>query len=304
MADDARQSVAPLRIDVVTIFPAYLEPLRLSLLGRATDAGLVDLRVHDLRDWTHDRHRTVDDTPAGGGAGMVMKPEPWAEALKTFLTPILRSPEPSDRPGPADARGAGGDRPLLVVPTPSGALFTQRDAEAWSKRTHLVVACGRYEGIDARVVEWARDDLDVDVAEVSIGDFVLAGGEVAAMVMIEAVTRLLPGVLGNPGSLAEESHGDHAAGLLEYPVYTKPREWAGRSVPEVLLSGDHGAVDRWRRDQSLLRTARRRPELLDLLPDGTLDRRDLAVLAEAGVDRQDPAVGDRRPPDPRPADRY
>ena len=258
---------AALRIDAVTIFPAYLEPLRLSLLGRAAEVGLVDLRVHDLRDWTDDRHRSVDDTPAGGGAGMVMKPEPWAAAIAGLLAPDGMS-------GPA--------RPLLVVPTPSGSPFTQRDAEAWAVRSHLLIACGRYEGIDARVVDWARDDLDVDVAEVSIGDYVLAGGEVAAMVMIEAVTRLVPGVLGNPESLTEESHGDNGPGLLEYPVYTKPRDWNGRTVPDVLLSGDHGAVARWRRDQSLLRTSQRRPELLAALPAGSLSTRDLAFLAEHG----------------------
>lgn len=263
-----------LRIDVVTIFPAYLEPLRLSLLGRAAEAGLVDLRVHDLRDWTVDRHRTVDDTPAGGGAGMVMKPEPWAAAIADLLASRVT----------ADVTAAtGATRPLLVVPTPSGRLFTQRDAEVWARRSHLVIACGRYEGIDARVLDWARDGLGgVDVDEVSIGDYVLAGGEVATMVMIEAVTRLVPGVLGNPESLTEESHGADAAGLLEYPVYTKPRDWNGRAVPDVLLSGDHGAVARWRRDQSLLRTWRRRPELLDALGPGTLSTRDLAFLADHG----------------------
>jgi tRNA (guanine37-N1)-methyltransferase len=261
-------SRAALRIDAVTIFPAYLEPLRLSLLGRAADAGLVDLRVHDLRAWTIDRHRTVDDTPAGGGAGMVMRPEPWAAAITAVLA--------------ADDLEPGTSRPLLVVPTPSGLPFTQRDAEAWAHRSRLLIACGRYEGIDGRVVEWAREDLDVDVAEVSIGDYVLAGGEVAAMVMVEAVTRLVPGVLGNPDSLTEESHGANAAGLLEYPVYTKPREWNGRTVPDVLLSGDHGAVARWRREQSLLRTLRRRPELLATLAAGSLSARDVAFLAEHG----------------------
>jgi tRNA (guanine37-N1)-methyltransferase len=265
---------AALRIDAVTIFPAYLEPLRLSLLGRAADAGLVDLRVHDLRDWTHDRHRTVDDTPAGGGAGMVMRPEPWAAAISAFVTPTAGTGVPDTASMPS--------RPLLVVPTPSGRPFTQRDAEAWVHRSHLVIACGRYEGIDGRVVEWAREDLGVDIAEVSIGDYVLAGGEVAAMVMIEAVTRLVPGVLGNPESLTEESHGANAPGLLEYPVYTKPRDWNGRGVPDVLLSGDHGAVARWRRDQSLLRTWQRRPELLDALAPGSLSTRDLVFLADHG----------------------
>ncbi len=270
---DASDVPPPLRIDAVTIFPAYLEPLRLSLLGRAAEAGLVDVRVHDLRGWTDDRHRTIDDTPAGGGAGMVMKPEPWAAAITALLGSVA----------------APASRPLLVVPTPSGTPFTQRDAEAWAARSHLLIACGRYEGIDARVVDWAREDLDIDVVEVSIGDYVLAGGEVAAIVMIEAVTRLLPGVLGNPASLSEESHGDNGPGLLEYPVYTKPKDWNGRTVPDVLHSGDHGAVARWRRQQSLLRTAWRRPELLAALPPDALTGQDIAFLAEHGyaVERKD-----------------
>jgi len=252
------------RIDAVTIFPAYLEPLRLSLLGRAGERGVVDLRVHDLRDWTHDRHRTVDDTPAGGGAGMVMRPEPWGEALTALAAP--------SRPATA------GPRPHLVVPTPSGRLFTQRDAETYAGTDRLLIACGRYEGIDARVAAWARADLGLTVDEVSIGDYVLAGGEAAALVIIEATTRLLPGVLGNPHSLTEESHGLDGPGLLEYPVYTKPREWNGHSVPAVLLSGDHAAVDRWRREQALLRTRDRRPDLLAALgPDG-LDAREVSVL--------------------------
>jgi tRNA (guanine37-N1)-methyltransferase len=223
-----------MRIDVVTIFPAYLAPLELSLAGKARDSGILDIRVHDLRDWTHDRHRTVDDTPYGGGAGMVMKPEPWGEAL--------------DEVAP--------DGATLVVPTPSGVPFTQAIAAELATRDHLVVACGRYEGIDQRVVDHAATRMEV--REVSLGDYVLNGGEVAALVVVEAVARLLPGFMGNAGSLTEESH---QGGLLEYPVYTKPASWRGLDVPEVLLSGDHARVAEWRRQQALRRTAERRPDL-------------------------------------------
>jgi tRNA (guanine37-N1)-methyltransferase len=266
-----------MRIDVVTIFPAFLEPTRLSLLGKAMTDGLVDLRVHDLRDWANDRHRSVDDTPAGGGAGMVMRPEPWALALASLLV--------DDEPGPTAAESPeppGSACPVLVVPTPAGELFTQRHAEQLAMRPRLIFACGRYEGIDQRVLDYARAELPVDVVEVSIGDYVLAGGESATIVMTEAVTRLLPGVVGNPASLTEESHGLGSPGLLEYPTYTKPQDWRGYPVPEVLLSGHHAAIVRWRRDQALLRTARHRPELLASLPHGELDERDLAVLADAG----------------------
>jgi tRNA (guanine37-N1)-methyltransferase len=246
------------RIDVVSIFPAYLAPLDLSLVGKARAAGLLDVRVHDLRDWTSDRHRTVDDTPFGGGAGMVMRPDVWGAALDDVLT-------------------AGAH---LLVPTPSGDRFTQRTAERLAAEDHLVVACGRYEGIDARVMEHYRSRDDVRVSEVSLGDYVLNGGEVAALVVVEAVARLLPGVVGNPHSLVEESHG--AAGLLEYPVYTKPPTWAGLAVPEVLTSGHHARVERWRRDEALRRTASRRPDLLAALDAEALDARDRAVLAELG----------------------
>jgi tRNA (guanine37-N1)-methyltransferase len=246
------------RVDVVTIFPAYLAPLELSLVGKARAAGLLDVRVHDLRDWTTDRHRTVDDTPFGGGAGMVMRPDVWGSALDDVLTP-----------------GAH-----LLVPTPSGEPFTQRTAEALAGEEQLVIACGRYEGIDARVMERYRARDDVRVTEVSLGDYVLNGGEVAALVVVEAVARLLPGVVGNPQSLVEESHG--AAGLLEYPVYTKPPTWAGLDVPEVLTSGHHARVERWRRDQALRRTASRRPDLISALDPAALDARDVAVLGELG----------------------
>jgi tRNA (guanine37-N1)-methyltransferase len=245
------------RIDVVTIFPEYLAPLSLSLIGQAREAGLLDVRVHDLRDWTTDRHRTVDDTPFGGGAGMVMRPDVWGRALDGLLDE-----------GPA----------RLVVPTPSGEPFTQRTAEALAGEARLVIACGRYEGIDARVVERYRER--VPVSELSLGDYVLNGGEVAALVVVEAVARLLPGVVGNPESLVEESHG--AAGLLEYPVYTKPASWQGLDVPEVLLSGHHGRVERWRRDRALERTAAVRPDLLARLDPATLDRQDRETLAALG----------------------
>ena len=246
-----------MRIDVVSIFPDYLSPLSLSLAGKAQASGLLEVRVHDLRRWTHDRHHTVDDTPYGGGAGMVMKPEPWGEALDEI-----------------SAAGAGG--PLLLVPTPSGEPLTQRLAEELSREDWLVFACGRYEGIDQRVMEHARTRMRV--REVSIGDYVLNGGEVAALVVVEAVVRLLPGFMGNPESLAEESHGGD--GLLEYPVYTKPPSWRGLDVPEVLFSGHHAQIARWRRDQALRRTAERRPDLIARMPEGALSERDREVLAD------------------------
>jgi tRNA (guanine37-N1)-methyltransferase len=257
------------RLDLVSIFPDYFAPLGLSLPGRAQQAGLLDVHVHDLRTWTSDRHRTVDDTPYGGGAGMVMKPEPWGAALDDIAA--------------ADAP----TRPRLVVPTPSGRRFDQRLAEDLATEPWLVLACGRYEGIDQRVVDDAADRMPVD--EVSIGDYVLNGGEVAALVVVEAVVRLLPGFLGNPESLREESHATGAGrGLLEYPVYTKPPVWRGRAVPDVLLSGHHGHVARWRRDQALRRTAERRPDLLAAQGPAGWDVRDREVLAEYGRDADGP----------------
>jgi tRNA (guanine37-N1)-methyltransferase len=248
------------RIDVITIFPGYLEPLRLSLIGKATADGLLDVHVHDLRDWTTDRHRTVDDTPYGGGAGMLMRPEPWGAALDAVLH--------------ADNRT---ERPRLVVPTPSGVPFTQAIAHDLAEQPWLVFACGRYEGIDARVLDDAATRCQVQ--EVSLGDYVLGGGEVAALVIVEAVARLVPGVIGNADSLVEESH---AAGLLEGPAFTKPPVWRGHAVPDVLLSGDHARIARWRRDQALERTATRRPDLLASLDPADLDDHDLAVLAALG----------------------
>jgi tRNA (guanine37-N1)-methyltransferase len=224
------------RIDVVSIFPAYLDALQLSLAGKAQSSGLLEIATRDLREFTRDKHRSVDDTPYGGGAGMVMKAEPWGEALDTLAT----------------------DEAVIVVPTPSGTPFTQRVAERLSAEQHLVFACGRYEGIDQRVIDEAGTRWRVE--EISLGDFVLNGGEVAALAIIEAVVRLIPGFMGNPASLVEESHGED--GLLEYPVYTKPASWRGRDVPPVLLSGNHAAIAAWRREQALERTRARRPDLL------------------------------------------
>jgi tRNA (guanine37-N1)-methyltransferase len=224
------------RIDIVTIFPEFFGVLDVSLLGKARDSGILDVSVHDLRDFTHDRHRTVDDTPYGGGAGMVMRPEPWGEALDATIT-----------------QGS-----VVIVPSPAGQLFTQAIARELSLEQHLVFACGRYEGIDQRVVDYASSVTTVH--ELSLGDYVLNGGEVAVMAMVEAIGRLIPGVIGNSASLDEESHED---GLLEYPSYTKPAEWRGREVPAVLMSGNHGAIATWRKEQQLERTRRVRPDLLD-----------------------------------------
>jgi tRNA (guanine37-N1)-methyltransferase len=250
------------RVDVVTIFPEYLAPLRLSLLGRAAGAGLLDVHVHDLRDFTHDRHRTVDDTPYGGGAGMVMRPEPWGEALDHVLL--------------AGREALGADAvPHLLVPSPAGRVLTQAVAHELATEPWLAFACGRYEGIDERVLDDAATRFRV--TPISLGDYVLNGGEVAVLAVVEAVGRLLPGVVGNPESLVEESHAD---GLLEHPVYTKPESWRGLDVPEVLRSGHHGRVARWRRDQALRRTAARRPDLLAALDPSALDERDRAVLSQ------------------------
>jgi tRNA (guanine37-N1)-methyltransferase len=227
------------RIDVVSIFPTIFDALEVSLLGKARTTGLLDVRVHDLRDYTHDRHRTVDDTPYGGGAGMVMKPEPWGEALDDIVGDAER-------------------RPVIVFPSPAGERFTQATARELSTASHLVFGCGRYEGIDERVFDYAAELGEVRL--ISLGDYVLNGGEVAVMAMIEAIGRLVPGVVGNPESLVEESHED---GLLEYPSYTKPSVWRGREAPPVLLSGNHGAVAAWRREQQLVRTRERRPDLLE-----------------------------------------
>ncbi|WP_425862058.1 tRNA (guanosine(37)-N1)-methyltransferase TrmD [Arthrobacter sp. TWP1-1] len=251
-----------MRFDVVSIFPEYLAPLDLSLIGKARTEGLLELKVHDLRSYTQDRHRTVDDTPYGGGAGMVMKPEPWAQAL----TDIAAASPASD-----------GVKPTLIVPSPAGEVFNQALAYELAETEHLVFACGRYEGIDERVLEWAADDYIV--RPVSLGDYVLNGGEVAVLAMVEAIGRLVPGVVGNPESLIEESHSD---GLLEYPVYTKPSSWREREVPDVLLSGNHGKIAKFRKELQLRRTADRRPDLIAALDVSNFSKADRNVLWELG----------------------
>ncbi len=266
-----------LRIDIVTIFPAYFDsPLGVSLIGKAAARGDIEFRVHDLRRWATDVHHTVDDVAFGGGPGMVMKPDVWGDALDDIIG--------------AEPRGAA----RLVVPTPSGVPFSQGMAARYAAEPRLVFACGRYEGIDGRVVEAMRARMPVD--EVSIGDYVLAGGEVAALVMLEAVGRLLPGVLGNAGSAEDDSFGGDSdsggamRGLLEGPVYTRPRAWREREVPQVLLSGNHAEIARWRRDMALRRTAAHRPDLIGALRD--LDLRDRQVLAEVGfvLDEEGPSA--------------
>lgn len=227
-----------MKVDVLTIFPDYLDPIRESLPGKAIESGLVELGVHDLRRWTHDVHRSVDDTPYGGGPGMVMKAPVWGEALDEICS----------------------DQTVLVIPSPAGVRFDQTTAQRWSHEQHLVFACGRYEGIDQRVADDAARRMRVE--EVSIGDYVLAGGEVAVLVMLEAVLRLMPGVLGNPASQQDDSHSPARDGLLEGPSYTRPPSWRGLQVPDVLLSGDHARIDAWRHDAAVVRTKQRRPDLL------------------------------------------
>jgi tRNA (guanine37-N1)-methyltransferase len=255
------------RIDIITIFPDYFAPIGVSLIGKAVQRGDIAVRMHDLRTWAHDVHRTVDDTPFGGGPGMVMTPEPWGEALDEIVGDV---PQP-------------GEQPHLVVPTPAGALFTQATAADLATTERLIFACGRYEGIDARVAEYARGLMPVH--EISIGDYVLAGGEPAVLVMIEAICRLLPGVLGNADSAPDDSFGAGVgpmSGLVEGPSYTRPRLWRGLEVPEVLLSGNHSAIARWRRDAALRRTAQARPDLAARIPQNSMDTRDQQVLNEAG----------------------
>lgn len=242
-APSASASASSLRLDVVTIFPGYLAPLRESLVGKAIERGTVRAQVHDLRQWTDDVHRTVDDSPYGGGPGMVMRPEPWGRAL--------------DEIAPVD----GPAQPRLIVPSPSGRPFSHADAVRLAQEPWLLFACGRYEGIDARVLDDAATRMPVE--EISLGDYVLCGGEVAVLAIVEAVVRLLPGVLGNAESAVHDSFADGAHGLLEAPAYTRPAVWRERAVPDVLLSGDHQAIRAWREGQSLERTRRVRPDLLE-----------------------------------------
>lgn len=276
-----------MRIDVVSIFPEYLAPLELSLIGKARQDGLLELKVHDLRTFTTDKHRTVDDTPYGGGAGMVMKPEPWAQALESIASEASAVAGSAVTEGSSDGPTA---KPVLIVPSPAGERFNQALAYELAEEDRLVFACGRYEGIDERVMEWAAAHFTV--RPVSLGDYVLNGGEVAVLAMVEAIGRLLPGVVGNPESLVEESHSD---GLLEYPVYTKPSSWRDRDVPAVLLSGNHGRIAQWRRHEQFRRTAERRPDLLEEFDAGRLTRADRTAFGDLGYDVVDGRL--RRRPD-------
>lgn len=291
-----------MRIDIVSVFPEYFDVLNLSLFGKAQAKGLLEVHTHNLRDWTHDVHHSVDDTPVGGGAGMVMKPVVWSECLDELLGADLREPDTADEPDTLDTSDTGGEpdtadesaepaeaseitetaakRPVLIFPNPSAPLFTQRDATELSHADRLLFGCGRYEGYDARIPEYYRTR-GVDVREYSIGDYVLNGGEVATSVMLEAITRLIPGFMGNAESIVEESYtGDNA--LLEHRQYTKPAEWRGIRVPDVLLSGDHGKVDRFRRDEALTRTNEIRPDLIETLDCRKLDKADRKTLMALG----------------------
>lgn len=267
----ATDMVNTMRIDIVSVFPEYFHNLDLSLLGKAQEHGLLQVQAHDLRDWTHDIHHSVDDTPVGGGAGMVMKPEVWAECLDELLGM-------DDAAEPTEAGQASS--PVLILPNPSAPLFTQRDATELSHAEHLIFGCGRYEGYDARLPEYYRDQ-HIDVREYSIGDYVLNGGEVAVCVMLEAITRLLPGFMGNPDSIVEESYTG-AQSLLEHRQYTKPALWRGHEAPPVLLSGDHAKVDRFRRDDALTRTSEIRPDLIEALNCAELDKADRKTLMSLG----------------------
>lgn len=288
-----------MRIDVYSIFPQFFDALGLSLIGKATASGLLEFTAHELRDFATGKHRSVDDTPAGGGAGMVMKADVWGAALDQALAAPLPVGRPvsdevaassdSTSEGQMQSESASGiseglaPRRVLVIPTPSGETFTQRVAEDLCEADQLIFACGRYEGIDSRVAQYYRDG-GVEVREMSIGDYVLNGGEVASIVMIEAIVRLIPGFMGNPESIVEESHG--AAGLLEYPVYTRPTTWNDIDLPEVLMSGHHANIARWRRERAFDKTMSRRPDMIEALRPEQLDKKDRAYLQAAGWRRQ------------------
>lgn len=304
-----------MKIDIVSVFPEYFEVMNLSLMGKAQAKGLLEIKAHNLRDWTHDVHHSVDDTPVGGGAGMVMKPEVWGECLDELLGLSQQSdsvPAPGIAAGPdadtnqsddpvsaantrsasvnvpvsSDGSPAESDvsaqlsAPVLIFPNPSAPLFTQRDATELSHAKHLLFGCGRYEGYDARIPDYYRSQ-GIDVREYSIGDYVLNGGEVAVSVMLEAITRLMPGFMGNPDSIVEESYTGEGA-LLEHHQYTKPAVWRDIAVPNVLLSGDHGKVDRYRRDEALARTAEIRQDLIAALDCKALDKADRKTLMALG----------------------
>ena len=300
-----------MQIDIVSVFPEYFDVTGLSLLGKAQEKGLVTIRAHNLRDWTHDVHHSVDDTPVGGGAGMVMKPEVWGRCLDDLLDmpdgSALQPPtmdqttDTADTEEEKEAMKSSGDKshgiaseadlsadsheadlagPVLIFPNPSAPLFTQADATELSRTERLIFGCGRYEGYDARIPDYYRNQ-GIDVREYSIGDYVLNGGEVAVSVMLEAITRLLPGFMGNPESIVQESYtGDEP--LLEYRQYTRPTTWRGMAVPEILTSGDHGKVDRFRRNEAIKRTSRIRPDLIARLDCSTLDKHDRRLLEDLG----------------------
>jgi tRNA (guanine37-N1)-methyltransferase len=271
-----------MRIDIVTIFPDYLAPLHESLIGKAIADGIIDLAVHNLRDWTTDVHHTVDDSPYGGGPGMVMRPDVWGRALDAVTgSPWVDTEASTGTEMDTEYDATPGERPILIIPTPSGQRFDQAVAEELAAARHLVFACGRYEGIDGRVAADAARRMPV--RQLSIGDYVLAGGEVAVLVMVEAIGRLLPGVLGNADSAHDDSFADGVAGLLEGPVYTRPATYRGLDVPPVLLSGHHAQIARAERDESLRRTAAHRPDLLAALTADDCDERDLDVLTEIGA---------------------
>lgn len=269
--------VETMKIDIVSVFPEYFEALNVGLFGKAIEHGLLDVKTHDLRDWTHDVHHSVDDTPVGGGAGMVMKPEVWAECLDDLLglEPVEVNDDDSPNISSSDIE-ADDAKPVLIFPNPSATLFTQRDATELSHASHLIFGCGRYEGYDARIPRYYCAQ-GVDVREYSIGDYVLNGGEVAVSVMLEAITRLMPGFMGNPDSIVEESYTGQNA-LLEHYQYTKPAVWRGMGVPDVLTSGDHGKVDRFRRDEAIAHTAQLRPDLIAQLDCKALDKADRKTL--------------------------
>ncbi len=265
-----------MNIDIISVFPEYFQMLDLSLLGKAQNNGLLKIRAHNLRKWTHDVHQSVDDTPVGGGAGMVMKPEVWGECLDELLNLQDTQGEQTQDTQTQDTQ----DTPILIFPNPSAPLFTQKDATELSQANHLIFGCGRYEGYDARIPEYYRAQ-GIEVREYSIGDYVLNGGEVAVSVMLEAITRLIPGFMGNPESIVEESYTG-ADALLEHHQYTRPTTWRGISVPEVLTSGNHAKVDRFRRDEAISRTSEIRPDLIKQLDCRALDKADRKTLMSLG----------------------